>query len=327
MAQRSFFGKAIAGGAVLGNTIGFSGSRNAWAARADIGEVVVERDVPGKPHKGKVLAAIQAHLDDMPHRYAGTCAKLINEGYTGYLIRTSNDEKCGPGTCAENIKSNEQENLKMAKTLGFTDVFDFYCRNHRMDGISSVEIRSRLIFLFRLLKVDTVVSMNPWGHGEENPDHWVTAKAVEEACWMSGMGDDYEEHLEAGVKPHSVRERYYAVMRPGQPFNRVVDISSTIEQKILSCAECKSQGGGNSGSKLRNRLAKEGKRLPILGNDDETADREYVRHFLIKGWSTFEDMKEKYGLDYAERFYYIDQRPPEESEVERYIKGNAVPLR
>ena len=144
---------------------------------------------------------------------------------------------------------------------------------------------------------------------------------------MSGKDDDYEEHLEAGVMPHRVRERYYAVMRPGQPFNRVVDISSTIEQKILSCAECKSQGGGNSGSKLRNRLANEGKRLPVLGNDYETADREYVRHFLIKGWSTFEDMKEKYGLDYAERFYYIDQRPPEESEVERYIKGNAVPLR
>ena len=327
MARHNFFGKAIAGGTLLGSSTGIVPPGNAWAASEDVGDVVVEKDVPGKPHKGKVFAAIQAHLDDIPYCCSGTCAKLINEGYTGYLIRTSNDEKCGPGTANENIKSNEQENVKMAKTLGFTDVFDFYYRNHRMDGISSVEIRSRLIFLFRLLKVDTVVSMNPWGHGEENPDHWVTAQAVEGACWMSGMGNDFQEHTEAGVKPHSVRERYYMVMRPGQPYNRVVDISSYIEQKILSCAECKSQGGGSSGSKLRKRLAKEGKRLPILGNDDDTADREYVRHFLIKGLSTFDGMKEKYGLDYAERFYYIDQRrPPGKSEVEKYIEENAVPL-
>ena len=30
------------------------------------GEVVVERAQPGKPHAGKVLAAIQPHADDLP---------------------------------------------------------------------------------------------------------------------------------------------------------------------------------------------------------------------------------------------------------------------
>ena len=325
MARHNFLNKAIAGGVILGNGIGVSSPENAWAARADIGEIVVEKDVPGNPHKGKVLAAIQAHLDDIPYCCSGTCAKLINEGYTGYLIRTSNDEKCGPGTCAENIKSNEEENIKMAKAIGFTDVFDFYYRNHRMDGITSAEIRARFIFLFRFLKVDTVVSMNPWGHGEENPDHWVTARAVEEACWMSGMDNDFEEHFEAGVMPHGVRERYYMVMRSGQPFNRVVDISSYTEQKIDSLVECRSQGGGNRGSLLRTRLAKEGKRLPILGNDDRTADREYARMFMMGEYS---DIAVKHGLKYAEPFYYIDQRRPAgKSAVEKYIEEHAVPIR
>ena len=136
MARRNITGKAIAGGAFLGNTTGLGGPGDAEAQRSDIGEIVVERDMPGKPHKGKVLAAIQAHLDDIPYCCSGTCAKLISEGYTGYLIRTSNDEKCGPGTANENIKSNEEEHYKMAKTLGFTDVFDFYYRNPRMDGIT-----------------------------------------------------------------------------------------------------------------------------------------------------------------------------------------------
>ena len=288
------------------------------------GEIIIERHMPGKPQQGKVFAAIHAHLDDIPYYCGGTVAKLIQEGYTGYIIRTSNDEKCGGGTPAQNIRNNEAEHYKMAKALGIADVFDFYYRNHRMNVISTQELRSRLVFLFRYLKVDTVLTFNPWGHGEENPDHWITGRAAEEACWMSGMGNDYPEHLQAGLKPYGVKERYYFVGRPGQPYNRVVDIHSTIEEKIAAIVECKSQGGGNDGSKLKAKLAEEGKRLPVLGSNDETANREYVRHFLIE---EYKHLGEKYGLDYAEPFYYTDQRtPPGRLEREIYIQENAVPL-
>ncbi len=50
-----------------------------------------------------------------------------------------------------------------------------------MDNVSIQELRGRLIYLFRLLKVDTIVSYDPWGHYEENPDHYITARAVESA--------------------------------------------------------------------------------------------------------------------------------------------------
>lgn len=290
-------------------------------SRADIGEIVVEKPAAGKPHQGKVFAAIHAHLDDIPYYCAGTCARLIAEGYTGYIIRTSNDERCGPGTTNTNIKTNEEEHFKMAKGLGMTDVFDFYYRNHDMNQISSLEFRSRLVFIFRMLKVDTVLTFNPWGHGEENPDHWMTGRVVEEACWMSGMGNDYPEYAEAGIKPHSVMERYYFVGRPGQPYNRVVDIAPWIEKKIDSIAECRSQGGGNSGSLLRARLAKEGKTLPLLGGDDRTADREYIRQFML---TDEESAGREHGLKYAERFYYITHRTSGKSKVEEYIEKNAV---
>ena len=164
-----------------------------------------------------------------------------------------------------------------------------------------------------MLKVDTVVSFNPWGHSEENPDHWVTGRAVEEACWMAGMPNDSPEHMGAGHHPHTVRERYYFYARPGQPFNRVVDISSHVEKKIDAIVECRSQGGGNRGSELRARLAKQGRRLPLLGNDDRTADREYVGQFLL---SDYREHGREYSLQYAERFHYVDQRPPATSEVD-----------
>jgi len=288
-----------------------------------IEQIFVEKDQPGQPHRGKVFAAIHAHLDDIPYYAAGLCAKLMREGYTGYIVRTTNDEKCGGQTTAQNILSNEQEHIKMAAALGCKDVFDLYYQNHEMDAISSLDIRGRPILIFRMLKVDTVISFNPWGHGEENPDHWVTGRAVEEACWMCGMANDFHEHLEAGIKPHRVLERHYFYGRPGQPFNRVVDISSNIEKKIDAIVECKSQGGGNFGSRLRARLAKQGKRLPLLGNDDRTADREYVRQFLL---DDDREYGKPHGLAYAERFYYIDQRPPAKSKVDEYVEKNAVPF-
>lgn len=291
-------------------------------ARADVGEVIVEKDQAGQPHRGKVFAAVHAHLDDVPYYAGGLSAKLIREGYTGYLIRTTNDEKRGGHTTAENILSNEQEHLKMAGALGFKEPFDLYYQNHELNNISSLDLRGRLIFLFRFLKVDTVLSFNPWGHGEENPDHWITGRTVEEAAWMAGVPNDYHEHTEAGVEPHAVGERYYFYARPGQSFNRVVDISAHVEKKIDAIVECRSQGGGNLGSQLRARLAREGKKLDLLGNDDRTADREYVREFLL------EDEREygrALGLAAAERFYYTDQRRPETSKVEEYVAEHAKP--
>jgi hypothetical protein len=110
-------------------------------ARAGNAGIVVEKARPGQPHKGRVFVAVHAHLPDLPYYAGGLCAKLILEGYTGYLVRTTNDEKYGGRTIAQNILSNEQEHLKMAAALGFKDVIDLYYRAHRMNEISPTEIR------------------------------------------------------------------------------------------------------------------------------------------------------------------------------------------
>ncbi len=293
----------------------------AAAAPAGNAAVLVVKDERGQPHRGKVFAAVHAHLDDVPYYASGLCAKLMSEGYTGYIVRTSNDEKYGGRTTAQNILSNEEDHFRMAAALGFKDVFDFYYQNHDMNGISYIDLRGRLILIFRMLKVNTVLTFNPWGPGEDDPDHWVTGRAVEEASWMAGMPNDFHEHLEAGIQPHTVTERYYFCAQPGQPFNRVVDIGTHIEKKIDAIVECKSQGNGNRGSIVRAQLARQGKRLAMLGNDDRAADRAYARQFLL-------DNDREYGkqhkLQYAERFYYVDHRKPSKSKADEYIETNAV---
>ena len=295
------------------------------------GEIVIERAIPGRPHAGKVLAAIQPHSDDLPLFAAGTVAKLVSEGYSGCLIRLTNDEKAGRGaTTGEIVLNNERDNDAVAAALGLTKVFNLNYRNHRMDNESRQEIRGRLIHIFRLMKVDTVVCYDPWGHYEENPDHYVTGQVVESACWMAGSSRDYVEQLEAGLKPHGVSEKYYFARGP-QLVNRIVDISGSIDRKVECNRANVTQGpAGENGARLRARLAAQKRRLPILGDDDESANRGYIKHVLLdldssalRGVPSDRELGRRYGLDWAEGFHYIG---PPVSKLEQYIAENAVGL-
>ncbi len=286
-------------------------------------ELTIERPRSGQPHQGKVFAAVHAHLSDIPYLAGGLCAKLMAEGYTGYLIRTTNDESRGGNSAAQNILSNETEHSALAKTLGFKDVFELYYSSHRMNEISPVELRGRLVFLFRLLKADTVLSFHPSPEGDPDSDHWITGRAVEEASWTAGLASDFHEHFEAGIQPHPVRERYYFHARPGQPFNQVVDISPYIGAKVDAIVQCRSQGNGNAGSALRARLAKDGRRLPLLGDDDRTADRAYARQFLLEEFRAY---AEGHDFEYAERFDYAGPSEDQSAKVADYVAKNSVPI-
>jgi len=171
------------------------------------------------------------------------------------------------------------------------------------------------------LKVDTIIGYDPWGHYEENPDHYVTARAVESACWMAAGGKDYPEHFEAGLQPHAVTEKYYFARGP-QLVNRVVDIGAVIGRKVAANRANMAQGpAGRAGALLRKQLAGKGQRLPALGDDDETASNNYIQQIMLQ--RDIETGK-RYGLQYAEPFHYIG---PEPDFVQEYIRRNAEPIR
>src|SRR5438477_2880219 len=264
------------------------------------------------PHQGKVLALITPHLDDGPFFASGTVAKLLREGYTGYFIRTSNDEKDSYGlTLGETVLGNERDAKAFLQASGLKQMFDFSYRNHRMDDLARTEIRARLIFLFRLLRVDTIFSYDPWGHYEENPDHYVTAQAVEAACWMSGGNLDLPEHFAAGLKPHSVSEKYYFARGP-QLVNRVVDIGPTLSAKVDAIRSCKTMLD-HMMKDLNDSLADRKLRLPALSAD------EYIKAAFV---ARDRKIGTKHGLEYAEEFHHIG---PDQT-LDEYIRRNAVPL-
>jgi LmbE family N-acetylglucosaminyl deacetylase len=291
-------------------------------------EVVFERAVEGTPHKGKVLLAVQAHADDIPLMAAGAVAKLVKEGYTGYLLRATNDDMGDapglgtPGSIGDHVLGNQRDNAEVARVLGMKKVFDLNYSNHRMADVSQNELQCRLIFLIRLLKVDTIVCWDPWAHDEENPDHVQIARGMEAACWMAGRAHDYPEQFAAGLAAHAVQEKYYYARRP--EINRVVDVSGVVEQLIDANRANRAKGpAGNHGSRLRAELARRGQKLPILGDDDVTADRNYIKEFVL---TRSRALGQKYGVAYAEAFHHIGgglRRSP----VEEYVKQHAVPSR
>lgn len=284
-------------------------------------EVTIEKAREGAPHRGKVLAAVQPHSDDIALFASGTVIKLLREGYTGILIRTTNDEMKGSGsTTGEVIRANEKDTEEAARRMGIERAFHLNYRSHRLDDASVVEMRARLIFLFRLLRVDTVVCDDPWTLYEENPDHHLTAKVVESACWMAGGEFDFPEHFAAGLQPHAVSERYYYGRGP-QLVNRIVDIGPVMDQKVdVNMANVSLGPAGNSGAHLRARLASEGRKLPLLGNDDDTANREYIKHIVLREDA---EVGRRHDLEFAEPFHYIG---PKESMLDDYIEQNAVSL-
>jgi LmbE family N-acetylglucosaminyl deacetylase len=321
MLRRQFFTSMVAGAAA---------AQIARPQTPRASGVFFERPATGTPHKGKVLLAVQAHSDDIPLSAAGTVAKLIQEGYTGYLVRATNDDMGDapglgtPGTIGEHVLGNERDNAKLVPILGLKGKFDLNYNNHYMGGVAFNELMCRLIFLIRLLKVDTVVSWDPWAHDEENPDHYMTARAVEAACWIAGRKHDYPEQLAAGITVHSVTDKYYFARRP--EITRVVDISHVIDKKVEANRANVAKGpAGTNGSRLRAELAKRNLKLPLLGDDDATADRNYIKEFVL---ARNRELGRQYGVEYAEAFHYIGPGGGGRgSRLEEYIKKNGVPLR
>jgi hypothetical protein len=76
---------------------------------------------------------------------------------------------------------------------------------------------------------------------------------------------------------------------------------------------------------LRAELAKRNLRLPLLGEDDETADRNYIREFVL---ARNRELGRRHGVEYAEAFHYVGPGSTGRgARVEEYIRKNAVPIR
>ncbi len=109
--------------------------------------------------------------------------------------------------------------------LGFTDF--------ELDLLPPGKLREVFVRLIRQHAPDVVIAEDPFWLGETHPDHRVVALAAMEAIKYASLPRLHPEHLEQGLQPHFVTEKYFYSEEPSR-FNKFVDISASFEKKAAA---------------------------------------------------------------------------------------------
>ncbi|MHA2306227.1 MAG: PIG-L deacetylase family protein [Candidatus Hodarchaeales archaeon] len=181
----------------------------------------------------KVIVAAYAHPDDGEFLAGGTLAKWVEGGHQVYVICATNGNL---GTKDRRIPKNELANIRkeeLAEAMkvigGNPPIFLGYDDGFVRENID--DLKEKLVYWFRKLKPDWIVTFDPWKTYEIHPDHIEVGRMASEAAVFACFPLLYPEHMEFGLEPHQPKELWYMTPMEHKP-NRLVDISLTFEKKI-----------------------------------------------------------------------------------------------
>ncbi len=194
---------------------------------------------------------VVAHPDDAEFTVGGTVAKWAREGKVIiYVIctdgsRGSNDPEAKLGSLVA-VRRIEQESA--ARFLGVREVVYLDYEDGSLEP--TLALRRDLTRVIRHYRPDIVVCPDPavryYGDSYLNhPDHRAAGDAALDAVYPSAEARYiFPELLAEELEPHKVREVY---IRGTPSPNFWVDISDTINQKIIAIEKHESQVGSSRG--------------------------------------------------------------------------------
>ena len=201
--------------------------------------------VNSNPSQTARVMAIFAHPDDPEFFAGGTLAAWAESGATlSYVLATSGDKGSGePDMTSERLVAiREEEQRCAASVIGCQDVTFLRMRDGELTP--SLELRRELVRLIRLKQPTIVVTNDPttFWYGDRainHPDHRAIGEASLAAVFPTARDRlNYPDMEREGLLPHKVKQVYMA--GASQP-NVHVDISATVERKIVALREHKSQ--------------------------------------------------------------------------------------
>ncbi|TFG16542.1 MAG: PIG-L family deacetylase [Promethearchaeota archaeon] len=189
--------------------------------------------------KYQKVMAVSPHADDISIFSGGLLAKFAEEGNKVICVRVTDDYGDCVGLKPEKaIKRNRNEAEKAYKALGAEEVIHL---DHPSDTLYTVDyevLREQFVRLIRTHKPDVIVTFDVAPLYEENPDHIITARAVNDACWQASFDTYYTEHFNDGLEIHTVGERYlFSETLNPQVVNSHLDITEYIEKKINAVSQ------------------------------------------------------------------------------------------
>jgi LmbE family N-acetylglucosaminyl deacetylase len=212
----------------------------------------------------KVILAVIPHADDAAAMCGGTLAKYADQGWKVVIARVTNDDKDSMHLPSrqETERVNTEQFKEAARILGASETVDLGLVTDVLADTPLTKIRERIIYLYRKYRPYAVISFDPYAPFEPNQDHVRVAQAVEEAFWVSNFHLHHPEHLEEGLEPHAVCERWYYARTPFHA-NHAEDITGTIQRKVDAlCAH--DEMLRNTLHQLQLQLKTWGRRVPAI---------------------------------------------------------------
>lgn len=232
-----------------------------------------------KTNMAHTALIICPHADDAAAFMGGTTAKLAAEGWNTVLVRVTDDCKDSVGSSLEEtIRVNTEQLAKAAEIMGVHEIVELNYETDCLADVSEVDLRERMVYLFRKYKPYSVYGFDPFGINEGNMDHVVVAQAVEEAYWVSCFDLHYPEHLKEGLEPFSVCERwYYGRDLPGA--NHAEDVTEFMVTAVEAlCAH--EMMMNNMVNQYRLQAKTWGKTIPSLEDANDGDLRPLLTRFL-----------------------------------------------
>jgi LmbE family N-acetylglucosaminyl deacetylase len=179
----------------------------------------------------KRVLVIVPHPDDAEFHAGGLLFQLIQEGAKIHII-TATDGRCG--TYSHNVEEikdiRKMEAEKAAQMMGASiDLLDY--PDYGLDTINKDILREQLVRLIRTIKPDLVIAEDPCQKDQVHPDHRYLAECASDAIHFSQLPNVYPEHVQKGLTPHFVTEKYFYTEDPSR-INKVIDVTLFIGQKL-----------------------------------------------------------------------------------------------
>lgn len=188
-----------------------------------------------------VVLVLTAHPDDAEFFAGGTLAGMIAAGARAHILvatdgRRGSFEHDSPGLA----ELRAEEGRRAAGVLGAQPPILLGYPDLDLDRLPAGTLREAFIRAIRDLRPDVVIAEDAFAPYDPHPDHRAVAWAASDALSFSHLPLMHPEHLEQGLQPHFVVEKYfYSEHLPST--NRVIDISATLEVKLRALAEHKTQ--------------------------------------------------------------------------------------
>jgi LmbE family N-acetylglucosaminyl deacetylase len=182
---------------------------------------------------GRTILLVVAHADDPAFFLGGVIPHWVAAGWRVVCLRVTDDRWDSWGLAeAETAARNAAELRAAAAVLGIAAVEDLGWHTDRLGDASRVALRESVIRAIRRHRPHGVATHDPDSLlAEDNLDHRVLGRAVDEACWCAMFDKHHPEHAEAGLGPHGVVERWFFGRTP-PAITHVADTAATLGLQI-----------------------------------------------------------------------------------------------